>query len=119
MAVTNLPLQLTSFIGRERELADVERLVYASRLVTLTGAGGCGKTRLAIETARHISDRFADGVWLVDLVPLRKPEFVPQHVSQTLGLSSGPNKPVMELLLSSLRSKQMLLVLDNCEHLIA
>ena len=119
MAPTNLPIQLTSFIGRERELAVVEQLVSTSRLVTLTGAGGCGKTRLAIQIANTISKNFADGVWLVDFVPLREPSLVPQYVAQTLGARSVPNQPLNELLLNFVQSKQILLILDNCEHLIA
>lgn len=119
MTLTNLPVQLTSFIGRERELEEVEHLVSTSRLVTLTGAGGCGKTRLAIQTANTISDKYADGIWLVDFVPLREPDLVPQHLAQTLGLRPSPDHPLNELLLSLIQRKQMLLILDNCEHLIA
>jgi predicted ATPase/DNA-binding CsgD family transcriptional regulator len=118
MTLTNLPVQLTSFIGRERELAEVERLVPTSRLVTLTGAGGCGKTRLAIQIANNIGSTFVDGVWLIDLVPLHEPELVPQHVAQTLGLRPVSNQPLNESLLNFVRPKQMLLILDNCEHLI-
>ena len=119
MTLTNLPVQLTSFIGRERELVEVERLVSTSRLVTLTGAGGCGKTRLAIQIANTISDLFVDGVWLVDFVPLREPGLVPQHIAQTLGLRPAPDQPLNESLLNFARPNQMLLILDNCEHLIA
>ncbi|HEU0292249.1 MAG TPA: LuxR C-terminal-related transcriptional regulator [Anaerolineales bacterium] len=119
MVITNLPVQLTSFIGREQELAEVERLVSASRHVTLTGAGGCGKTRLAIQIANMVSNTFADGVWLVDFVPLRESELVPGHIAQTLGLHPSPNQPLNEWLLNVLRPKQMLIILDNCEHLIA
>jgi predicted ATPase/DNA-binding NarL/FixJ family response regulator len=119
MTPTNLPVQLTSFIGREGELAEVGHLVSHSRLVTLTGAGGCGKTRLAIQVGSNMSGSFVDGVWLVDFVPLREPDLVPQHVAQTLGLRSSPNQPFNELLLNFARPKQMLLILDNCEHLIA
>ena len=118
MTFSNLPVQLTSFIGRERELAEVEQLVSASRLVTFTGAGGCGKTRLAIQVANNIKDRFEDGVWLVDFMPLSEPGLVPQHVAQTLGLRPTPNQPLNESLLNFARPKQMLLILDNCEHLI-
>ena len=82
----NLPVQLTSFIGREREIADVKRLLFSSHLVTLTGAGGSGKTRLAIQIANSVSESFADGVWLVDLAPLREPALVPQLAAQALGL---------------------------------
>jgi predicted ATPase/DNA-binding CsgD family transcriptional regulator len=119
MTPTNLPVQLTSFIGRERELAEVEGLISTSRLVTLTGAGGCGKTRLAIQVGNNMSGAFADGVWLVDFVPLREPELIPQHVAQTFNLHPSPNQSFHELLLNFARSKQMLLILDNCEHLIA
>jgi predicted ATPase len=119
MMVSNLPVQLTSFIGRERELAEVERLISTSRLITLTGAGGCGKTRLAIQVANNSSGTFADGVCLVDFVPLREPELVPQHFAQTLGLRLVPDQPLNELLLNFVRPKRMLLLLDNCEHLIA
>jgi predicted ATPase/DNA-binding CsgD family transcriptional regulator len=118
MPITNLPLQLTSFIGRERELAEIKRLVSTFRLVTLIGAGGCGKTRLAIHVANNISSTFADGVWLVDFVPLRERGLVPQHVAQTFGLRPVPNQPLNELLLNFARPKKMLLILDNCEHLI-
>jgi predicted ATPase/DNA-binding CsgD family transcriptional regulator len=118
MTFTNLPVQLTSFIGRERELAEVERLVSASRLVTLTGAGGCGKTRLAIQVGNNMSGAFADGIWLIDFVPLREPELVPQHVTQAFDLRPVPNQSLNELLLNFVRPKQMLLILDNCEHLV-
>src|SRR4030095_9420025 len=107
MTLTNLPIQLTSFIGRERELAEVERLVSTYRLVTLTGAGGCGKTRLAIQVGNNISREFADGVWLVDFVPLRESGLVPQHIAQTLGLHPTPNQTLYELLLNFVRPKQM------------
>jgi predicted ATPase len=119
MTLTNLPVQLTSFIGRERELVEVEHLISTSRIVTLTGAGGCGKTRLAIQVGNNTSREFADGVWLVDFVPLRESGLVPQHITQTLGLHPTPNQPLYEVLLNFVRPKQMLLILDNCEHLIA
>jgi non-specific serine/threonine protein kinase len=118
MTFTNLPVQLTSFIGRERELAEVEHLVSTSRLVTLTGAGGSGKTRLATQVANNISGTFADGVWLVDFVPLREEELVPQYIAQTFGLRPGSNEGVNELILNFAQSKHILLILDNCEHLI-
>jgi predicted ATPase/DNA-binding CsgD family transcriptional regulator len=119
MTPTNLPVLLTSFIGRERELAEVGVLISNSRLVTLTGAGGCGKTRLAIQVGNNMRDTFADGIWLVDFVALHDPGLVPQHVAQTLGLRFAPDQPLDELLLNFVHAKQMLLLLDNCEHLIA
>jgi predicted ATPase len=119
MTFTNLPVQLTIFIGRENDLAEVERMVSTSRLVTLTGAGRCGKTRLAIQTASQIRDTFEDGVWLVDFVPLHQPGLIPQHMAQTFGLRPAPDQPLNEILLSFVKSKQMLLILDNCEHLLA
>ncbi len=117
MVNTNLPLQLTSFIGRERELAEVERLLYTSRLVTLTGPGGCGKTRLALQVASLAYAAFADGVWLVDLASLQEPTLVPQLVAQALGIHLPPDKSLLELLLRWMESRLLLLVLDNCEHL--
>jgi predicted ATPase/DNA-binding NarL/FixJ family response regulator len=117
MAFTNLPVQLTSFVGRERDLAEVKRLVSTSRLVTLTGTGGCGKTRLAIQIANMVSHAFVDGVWLVDLAPLREPALVPQLVGQALGLRPAPDQHLLEALLNFVRPKQLLLILDNCEHL--
>lgn len=117
-AMSNLPAPLTSFIGREDDLAQVQRLLSTSRLVTLTGAGGCGKTRLAIQLASTVSSTFADGVWLVDLAPLREPALVPQLVGQALGLRPPSLQPLLELLLDFVRSKQLLLILDNCEHLL-
>jgi predicted ATPase/DNA-binding CsgD family transcriptional regulator len=118
MGSINLPVQLTSFIGREREIEDIKRLLFSSHLVTLIGIGGSGKTRLAIQIANSVSESFADGVWLVDLAPLREPTLVPQLAAQALGLRPIPNQPVLETLLKFVRSKQLLLILDNCEHLI-
>ncbi len=119
MSSTNLPLQLTSFVGREQEIVDVKRLLFNSHLVTLTGAGGSGKTRLAIQIANTVSETFADGVWLVDLATLREPELVPQHVILALGLRPIADQPLLETLQSFVQSKQLLLILDNCEHLSA
>jgi predicted ATPase/DNA-binding CsgD family transcriptional regulator len=119
MTSTNLPVQLTSFIGRQRELAAIEQLLSAARLVTLTGVGGCGKTRLAVQLAGKVSDHFPDGVYFVDLVPLRESDLVPQIVLETLGLHIAPDQPLLEVLLNFVRPKGVLIVLDNCEHLIA
>ncbi len=117
MGSNNLPTRLTSFIGREQEQVEVQRLVAASRLVTLTGAGGCGKTRLALHVAHTVVNSFTDGAWFVELATLREPALVPQFVAQALGLRQAPNQPLLESLLNSVQSKQMLLILDNCEHL--
>src|SRR4028118_1260142 len=81
----NLPSEFSSFVGREKELAEVERLLTNARLLTLTGSGGCGKTRLALAAARRLEGGFADGVWLVDLAPLADPSLVPQTVASVLG----------------------------------
>ncbi len=119
MGSTNYRIQLTSFVGREREIADVKRLLFSGHLVTLTGAGGSGKTRLAIQTANTVSKSFADGVWLVDLAPLRDPALVPQFVALTLGLRPTADQPLLETLQHFVPSKRLLLILDNCEHLRA
>jgi predicted ATPase len=114
----NLPYPLTSFIGREQEIAQLEELVTANRLVTLTGAGGAGKTRLAIEVASRLIDGFPDGAWLVELAALSDPRLVPQAVAQALALPDQPTRPVIETLSEYLGSKRLLLVLDNVEHLL-
>jgi predicted ATPase/class 3 adenylate cyclase len=115
----NLPIQLTSFVGRARELEELQALLLANRLLTLTGPGGTGKTRLALSLAADVLERFADGVWLVELAPLADPTLVPQTVAAALGVREQPGRPILDVLLDSLRPKALLLVLDNCEHLIA
>ena len=117
MAVTNLQFQLTSFVGREEDLAVVPQLLATSRLITLTGVGGSGKTRLAIQVANSTREIYPDGVWMVDLAPVRDPALVPQVVAQTLGLRLISNEFVPETLERFLDLKRLLLVLDNCEHL--
>ncbi|MEJ7816454.1 MAG: AAA family ATPase, partial [Rubrobacter sp.] len=114
----NLPLELSSFVGREKELAEVKRLLEDTRLLTLTGAGGCGKTRLALAIASELLEGFEDGVWMVELVPLADPSLVPQAVASTLGVREEPGRSPTETLSDYLGSKKLLLVLDNCEHLI-
>ena len=114
----NLPYQLTSFVGREQEITQLEELVTANRLVALTGAGGAGKTRLAVEVASRLIDAFADGVWLVELAALSDPRLVPQAVAQALEVKEQPTRPVVETLSDHLASKKLLLVLDNAEHLL-
>jgi class 3 adenylate cyclase len=115
----NLPAQLTSFIGREREMADVKRLLAASRLLTLTGAGGCGKTRLALHVAADLVEEYPHGAWLVELAALSDPALVPQAVATALGVREEPGRPLTATLNDYLRSRSLLLVLDNCEHLLA
>jgi predicted ATPase/DNA-binding winged helix-turn-helix (wHTH) protein len=114
----NLPYQLTSFIGRQQEIAQLKGLVTATRLVTLTGAGGAGKSRLAMEVASRLTDAFPDGVWLVELAALSDSRLVPQAVAKTLALTEQPTRPVIETLGDYLASKRLLLVLDNVEHLL-
>jgi non-specific serine/threonine protein kinase len=114
----NLPSQLTSFIGREQEIAQLEELLTSHRLVTLTGAGGAGKTRLAIEVAGGLVDRFADGVWLVELASLSDPQLVVPTVAQVLGVKEQVGTPLLDTLTEYLAAKQMLLLLDNAEHLL-
>ena len=114
----NLPAQLTSFIGREREMADLERLLASTRLLTLTGAGGCGKTRLALEVARQLLDRFPDGVWLADLAPLGEPSRVAHIVASVVDIRQAPGRSLVESMVDQLRHRRTLLLLDNCEHVI-
>ena len=116
----NLPIQLTSFIGREKELKNLGQLLQKNetRLVTLTGSGGTGKTRLALEIASGLLEAFPDGVWLVQLASLSDPALVPQQIATTLGLVAQPGRTPSQLLLDFTRTRRLLLVLDNCEHLV-
>jgi predicted ATPase/class 3 adenylate cyclase len=114
----NLPVQLTSFVGREAETHDVRQLLVDNRLVTLTGAGGAGKTRLAVEIAAQIAPEFCDGVWYVDLAPITHPAVVPVTVARALGLPDQPGRSTMDTLLRFVADRQLLILLDNCEHLL-
>ena len=119
MSNNNLPRQLTSFVGRDQEIAAIERLLARTRLLTLTGSGGCGKTRLALEIGARVLGQFKDGVWWVELAPLSDPTLVPQAVAAALGIPEQPRQPVIETLGQHLRSASLLLLLDNCEHLLS
>ena len=115
---SNIPVPLTSFIGREQELKEIAGLLSASRLVTLTGPGGVGKTRLAIQTAHDLSKKYKNGVFWVSLVGLSDENLIPQEIAQTLNLRENPQEKIIETLKTYLKSKELLLVMDNCEHLI-
>jgi predicted ATPase len=142
----NLPVQLTSFIGREREIAEVKRLLTptripapaergaqsarqghtlprstgeGARLLTLTGAGGVGKTRLSLQVAAEVLDTFKDGVWFVELAPLGDPTLIPHTILSAIGLYEQAEQSLLALLGDYFRTRTALLILDNCEHLIA
>jgi predicted ATPase/class 3 adenylate cyclase len=114
----NLPAQLTSFVGRKCEIAEVKQLLSHTRLLTLTGPGGTGKTRLSIQVANEVLDQYPDGVWMVELAPILDPLLIPRTTAIAMGLRDEPQRPVIDMLCDYLREKKMLLLLDNCEHLI-
>lgn len=114
----NLPQQLTSFVGREQEIKEVMRLLTTTRLLTLTGTGGCGKTRLALQVAAEVLEQYPDGVWFIDLAPIADPALIPQAVASVLNVKEETGRPLTETLLDFLRPKTTLLVFDNYEHLI-
>ncbi|MGH2405099.1 MAG: ATP-binding protein, partial [bacterium] len=115
----NLPIQLTSLVGREWELAEVNRLLPTTPLLTLTGSGGCGKTRLALQVAADVLEEYAEGIWFTDLAPISDPALVPQTVASVLSVHEQPGRSILAALTDYLMPKQLLLVLDNCEHLLA
>ena len=114
----DLPLALDNFVGRKQELTSIARLLKHGRLITLLGPAGVGKTRLALEVAAHTRPAFPAGVHLVELGPLRRPDLVAQAVAAAAGVTEQPGTPLVETLVDSLREKRLLLVLDNCEHLV-
>jgi class 3 adenylate cyclase len=115
---TNLPAQLTSFVGREKEIAEIKQLLASHRLVTLTGPGGTGKTRLALHVAAEVLETFPDGVWLVELAPLADAALVPRAVATVLGLREDAGRPILATLTDFLSARNLLLILDNCEHVV-
>jgi predicted ATPase/class 3 adenylate cyclase/DNA-binding CsgD family transcriptional regulator len=118
VAAEHLPAQLTSFVGRQAEMKGIRGALADNRLVTLTGAGGAGKTRLAVRVAAEVATEFAAGVWYVDLAPITDPDVVPVTVARALGLPDQPGQPTMDVLRRSISDRRMLMLLDNCEHLL-
>jgi predicted ATPase/AraC-like DNA-binding protein len=114
----NFPVQTTSFIGRELEMETIEGLISQHRIVTLTGTGGCGKTRLACELLAKPGLDFADGIWFVDLAPLEREEHVEKRLINALGLTGSPDRELMEIISDGIKEKRLLILLDNCEHLL-
>jgi predicted ATPase/class 3 adenylate cyclase len=114
----NLPIQLTSFVGREKEIPELSALIGSTRLLTLTGSGGTGKTRLALQVAAEVLDRFPDGAWFVDLASLSDPALVAQSVAGALSIHEQPGRAILDVLRDHLAASRLLLLLDNCEHLI-
>ncbi len=114
----NLPIQATSFVGREKEIKEVKALLAKTRLLTLTGSGGAGKTRLSLQVAADLVEGEGDGVWLAEFAPLSDPGLVPQTVAQALGVREEPGRPITQTLVDFLKPKSLLLVLDNCEHVL-
>ena len=115
---SNLPVQLTSFVGRERELTEVDGLIERHRLVTLIGTGGTGKTRLMLEVADRAAGRFADGAWLAELAPLSDASQIPSEIGRALGVPDEPGMPPLATIVAFLAGKELLLLLDNAEHLV-
>ncbi len=118
MLSTNLPVQITSFIGRVQESAELEKLVRGSRLVTVTGAGGCGKSRLAVQMAAEMLDEFPDGIWLTELASVNDPDLAPLSVAGTVGMRLQTGVDPLNALTRYLHHQETLLVIDNCEHLV-
>src|SRR5512141_33519 len=114
----NLPAATTSFIGREKEKAEIKQAISAHRLITLTGSGGTGKTRLSLQIAADLLDQFADGVCFVELAPLTDPSLIPQTILSALDASESQDKTITQALIERVHGKKLLLILDNCEHLI-
>lgn len=114
----NLPAQLSSFVGREKEIAEIKEAIEKHRLVTLTGPGGTGKTRLSLQLAGELLESFADGTWFMEFASLPDPALVPQTMAAVLGVKEDPSQPILSTLAGHLADKKTLLILDNCEHLV-
>jgi len=114
----NLPIQLTSFVGREKEIQDISQSIRSNRLVTLTGIGGTGKTRLALQVAADMIDEFPDGVWFIELTSITEPDIIPQAILTAMGIPEQTRITNLQLLTEYLQKRKLLLILDNCEHLI-
>src|SRR5438477_3524239 len=114
----NLPAALNSFIGREREIAEIKELLGSSRLVTLTSTGGTGKTRLSLQVAGELADEFEDGVWLVELAPVADAARLAQVVAFVLDVKEEPGQAGIDTLAAYVRDRKLLLILDNCEHML-
>jgi class 3 adenylate cyclase len=115
---TNLPLQATSFVGRNKELVEIRQALGRTRLLTLTGSGGTGKTRLSLQTGADVLDQYPDGVWFVALASLSDSDRVTQTIAETLRIREARDESILDTLIRSLEDKQMLLILDNCEHVV-
>jgi predicted ATPase/class 3 adenylate cyclase len=117
-ATHNLPVQLTSFVGREKEIKEAGAILAGTRMMTFIGPGGTGKTRLSLQLAGEQLDKFADGVWFIELAPLTDPAYISTTLATTLGLREVEDIPILHIVIDYLRSKELLIILDNCEHLI-
>ncbi|MGH7757669.1 MAG: ATP-binding protein, partial [Vulcanimicrobiaceae bacterium] len=115
----NLPLQVTSFVGREHDVAEIEALLETTRLMTLVGTGGLGKTRLSLQAGANLLDRYPDGVWFVEFAPLVDASLIPNTVSAIFGIAEQPGSTLTQAIVNALRTKTALLIFDNCEHLVA
>lgn len=118
LSPNNLPPQLTSFVGRDKELGEIKALITDQHLVTLVGTGGAGKTRCALQVAADVADGFNDGVWLVELAPIANPSLVTAAIAHAVNVREAPHEPLLDTLLSALERRHTLLVVDNCEHVI-
>jgi predicted ATPase/class 3 adenylate cyclase len=114
----NLPAQVTTFVGRTREMAEVKRLLDATRMLTLTGAGGTGKTRLSLQVAAEVLDRFPHGVWLIELATISDPALVTEAIANAVDIREEAGRPPLETIADALHARRLMLILDNCEHLI-